>query len=499
MSHLKHLGMGTNRFLYWYFPFLLFFWGLGIDLAFGAPAKNLAPVLSSLEAHIQNYVQKKRIAGCAIAVVYKNEIVFMHSYGVKTLGKNEKIDLDTVFQLGSVSKPMTATLVSILENKGHLRLEDPVNHYLPTFSLKGLQSPHVLKIKHILSHSTGVPRAGFNNLIESHASYERILRALQSTPVRTPVGKRYDYHNAMFSLISEITHSATLLTFRDALKINLLKPLNMSNTSSTLDGLLSTHNRASPHTLGRRGKLIPCDTYSKYYYTVAPAGGINSNIRDMANFLKAQLGGYPQILSPKTLTRIHTPQIMTGNNVLSPYEGPAQLIKNARYGLGWRIVDFANHKMVFHGGWVKGFTNFIAFIPDQNIGIIVLHNGETRFSSKTAMKFFEMYMNVPKRKMSILQKKMSTPQRKIITQRKKSMLHQKESLIECKETILKPKKIYLSNKRTQAVTPLKDIGLPPKKKAVVVQRREVVQLPPQKKEVIIQRREIVLPQKSQIN
>lgn len=495
LSILKGMRMRTNRLSYWFFPFILFFWGFAIDLAFGATAKNLAPVLSNLEAHIQNYVQKKRIAGCAIAVVYRNEVVFMHSYGVKTIGKNDKIDLDTVFQLGSVSKPMAATLVSILENKGHLRLEDPVTHYLPTFSLKSLQSPNVLKIKHILSHSTGVPRAGFNNLIESHASYDRILTALQSTPVRTPVGKRYDYHNAMFSLISEITHSATLLTFKDALKINLLKPLNMSNTSSTLDGLMNTHNRASPHTLGRRGALIPCDTYSKGYYTVAPAGGINSSIRDMANFLKAQLGGYPQVLSPKTLTRIHTPQIMTSNNVLSPYEGPAQLIKNARYGLGWRIVDFANHKMVFHGGWVKGFTNFIAFMPDQQIGIVVLHNGETRFSSKTAVKFFEMFMDVPKRKISILQKKMSTPRRKIIIQRKKTILHQKKSLTQRKETILKPREIYLPSKKAHTALPLKNTGLPQKKNTAVIQRREVAQLPQPKKEVIIQRREVISPQK----
>lgn len=362
--------------------------------AYSAHHKDINSALAALDNHIRNQVQKKQIAGCAVAVVYRNQIVFMNAYGVKALGKPEKIDLDTIFQLGSVSKPMAATLASILENKGFLRLDDPVNYYLPGFSLRTIQSPSTLRIRHILSHSTGVPRAGFNNLIEAHASYDHIRKVLQNTPVRTPVGRRYDYHNAMYGLISEITEAATKQPFRNALHSNLLQLLNMTKTSSTLHGLLKNPNRASPHIRNRKGGLMPCTTYSKGYYTVAPAGGINSSIRDMATFLKAQLGGYPQVLNHHMLSRIQTPQVQTNNNVLSASSRPSHLIKNARYALGWRVVDFAHHKLIFHGGWVKGFTNFIAFMPDQQIGIVVLHNGETRFSSKTAVKFFESFLDI---------------------------------------------------------------------------------------------------------
>ncbi len=380
---------------------ILICWGLiGPNPGFCNPSQTIESALIKLDQHIQRQVQKKQIPGCAVAVVYRNKIIFINSYGVKTLGKKEKIDLDTVFQLGSVSKPVAATLASILENKGYLKLDDPVNHYLPDFSLNSTHSFRSLKIKHVLSHSTGVPRGGFNNLIESHAPPSRILKALQNTPVRTPVGRRYDYHNAMYSLISDITQSATGLSFKDSLHINLLKPLNMTNTSSTFSGLMRTNNRATPHVKGKNGALIPCNTYSQGYYNVAPAGGINSSIRDMAIFLKAQLGGYPEIISHRVLTRIQTPQVPTQSS-LSTYEGPANLIKNARYALGWRVVDFAHHKLVFHAGWVKGFTNFIALMPEHQIGIVVLHNGESKFSSKTAVKFFESLLDVQKPKKSL--------------------------------------------------------------------------------------------------
>lgn len=404
-----------------------------------APQKNLEPILAKLNADIQQYIQKKKIPGCAVAVVYQNKVVFMHGYGVKQLGKADKIDADTLFQLGSVSKPVAATLASILEHKGYLKLDDPVNHYLPSFKLNGKQPSHSLRIKHVLSHSTGVPRAGFNNLIEAHTPYERILQTLQTTRVRTPIGKGYDYHNAMYSIISEITRTATRLSFKDALHQNLLAPLNMTNTSATLSGLLKTTNRAAPHTHGSKGSLTPSETYSKGYYAVAPAGGINSSVRDMAIFLKSQMGGYPEVVNHKMLARIQTPQIAT-NNTLRPNEGPPNLIKNAYYAMGWRVVDFDRHKLIYHAGWVKGFTNFIAFMPEHQLGIVVLHNSESRFSGKTAVKFFESFLDVPRRS-------------KICNQPKLKLVYKKKKLVRTKTTPLTPalKKTKVRNsKKKQA-------------------------------------------------
>lgn len=420
---------------------LLFFISCFLPLAvFALPPKNLEPTLAKLNADIQKLVQSKQIPGCAVAVVYRNNVVFMNTYGVRMVGKPEKIDVDTLFQLGSVSKPIAATLVSVLEHKGLLKLDDPVTHYLPNFSLNSNQASHALRVKHVLSHSTGVPRAGFNNLIEAHAPYDRILETLQATRVRTPMGKRYDYHNAMYALISDITRSATRLPFKDALHANLLQPLNMTRTSATLGGLINTPNRATPHTRGNRGALTPSDTYSKGYYAVAPAGGINSSIKDMSVFLKAQMGGFPQVLNHKMLARIQTPQVVTPCT-LGPNSGPPNMIKNAHYALGWRVVDFDHHKLVFHGGWVKGFTNFIAFMPDQQIGIVVLHNSENRFSAKTAVKFFESYLDIPRQKQNFLQR----PKTKV------KLFYQKNKLVRRKIPTLtkspKNKKIAKQSKK----------------------------------------------------
>lgn len=431
---------------------IFFLCGLICQPAYGLPPKDLKPIIAKLEAQIQDYVKKKRIPGCAIAIVYNNQIFYMNGFGVRTIGKPEKIDVDTVFQLGSVSKPIAATLASILENKGLLRLDDPVNQYLPQFSLNSIQPPSSLKVKHVLSHSTGVPRAGFNQLIEAHTPYPQILKTLKNTPVRAPAGKRYDYNNAMYSVISEITRTATKLPFPEALRVNLLQPLSMTRTSATYEGLLSTVNRASPHVGGRKG-IVPCGIYSSGYYTVAPAGGINSSIRDMAIFLKAQMGGYPQVLNPTAISRIQIPQVTT-KSMLQSVDGPSNLTSNARYALGWRTVDFADQKMVYHGGWVKGFTNFIGFIPQQSIGIIVLHNGETKFSSRLAMKFFELYFDIPRKK---TRKEMTMPLANKCTAKSKKLKN-----IKAYRNLRSPKN---TKNIRQAKKPLKPVLKPIVKKA----------------------------------
>lgn len=363
------------------------------------------PILTKLENRIETAIKQKQIPGCAVAVVYKDQIIFLKGFGVKTMGRQDRITTDTVFQLGSVSKPIAATLAAVLEQKGLLGLDDPITEYLPDFALRGVKDKRSLKVKNLLNHSTGVPRAGFNNLIEAHNSYAHILGTIKKTPTRCPVGQRFDYHNAVFSLIAEVTMAATHNTFEDALSTNLLKPLNMTNTTSSYEGLLKCPNRATPHsrTPGKKGKLIPHDTYSRGYYNVAPAGGINSSIRDMALFLKAQLGGAQAVINSKMLSRLHKPTI-NAPNILKGYATTKKPVNNAAYGLGFRMADFAGEKIVFHGGWLRGFTNFIGFLPKQQVGIVILHNSESRFSTRLAMQFFDSFLH-PKTFIPALQAK----------------------------------------------------------------------------------------------
>jgi len=410
---------------------------------------SIVPAIQKIEEQIQHSVRKGHIPGCAVAVVLRDQIVFMNGYGVRSIGKKEKIDPDTVFQLGSLSKPIAATLASLLETHGLLNLDDAVSDYLPNFSLNSHQSPQALKIKNLLSHTSGIPRSGFNNLIESYASRSTIRQALQRVRAVTPVGRKYDYHNAMFAVIADVTQVATLQSFPDALSTKLLQPLQMNNTSATYEALARSLNRASPHTRNQRGALCSCEPYSRGYYSVAPAGGINSSARDMATFLKAQMGGFPQIVPQKALMRIQSPVIPT-NNLLNSATGAGFRNKNPSYGLGWRIIDYANQKLVYHGGWLKGFMNFLAFMPEKQLGIVVLHNADTKFSSRVAMQFFQNVLGLPQASPSTKKPKMN----KLVCLGKKHVLTKKQ-VCKTRSIASYKNKLNKSSKKTRLNGPKK--------------------------------------------
>lgn len=352
--------------------------------------KNIDTAIKKMDDTIETAVQNKSIPGAAVAVVYKNQVIFLKGFGVRTMGQEDKIDADTVFQLGSVSKPIASTLANVLQSQGYLDVDNPVICYLPNFKLNTKQSDQALKVKNILNHTSGVPRGGFNNMIEHFATHAELVDALQNKRTKTRVGQHYDYNNAMYSVIADIIQSTTHKTFENALSQYLLIPLNMTHTSATVEGLLNSPNRATPHTHGAGG-LTPCEEYSKGYYAVAPAGGINSSARDMANFLKAQMGGYPKVVTYQALMRMQTPSVTTHGML----NGGAGRVKHPHYGLGWRVVEYVNQPLIYHGGWLRGFTNFIGFLPQEQLGIVILHNGDSKFSSKTAMKFFEAALGLP--------------------------------------------------------------------------------------------------------
>lgn len=356
-----------------------------------ASKREMSEVIRQFDSYLAQTVKKAREPGCAVAIVYKNEIIFVKGYGVRQIGKPARIDANTVFQLGSVSKTFTATLAALLHHRGVLNLNAPVRRFLPSFHLRNIAANN-LRVKYLLSHTTGIPRGGFNNLIEASTPYPKLLQKAQNTsPVAEP-GTRYDYHNVMFSLTGDVIASATERSFRYAMTQNLLNPLNMRSTTMTLHELIHTSNRALPHVRTKKGAFVPTTRYSSAYYSVLPSAGISSNARDMAQFLKLQLGGYPNLLDKNQLQIMYTPQVKTPLTLRAP-TSYREKVRNAYYGLGWRILEFADKRLVFHGGWLKGFTNFIGFMPDEEVGIVVLHNAETRLPTTVAMKFFDLYLN----------------------------------------------------------------------------------------------------------
>jgi beta-lactamase class C len=110
--------------------------------------------------------------------------------------------------------------------------------------------------------------------------------------------------------------------------------------------------------------------------------------------MSLHLGHYPNVMSQKTLDLLHTP-IAPAKDVFERNPGNYKRFTGSHYGLGWRILDYKGHKIVFHGGWVKGFINIIVLIPEKDIGIAILQNAETSFPWVAAMTLVDAIFDFP--------------------------------------------------------------------------------------------------------
>ena len=148
---------------------------------------------------------------------------------------------------------------------------------------------------------------------------------------------------------------------------------------------LRVENRAAPHVRGK--KRWYARQVEQDYYRVLPAAGVNASISDIAQWLKAQLGAQPEVLSPEVIETVSTPRIETKRDMRRKYW--RKKLQRADYGLGWRIFDYDGEQLIYHSGWVKGFCAELAYSKKHNIGIGLLINGESSVGSRVVTHFWD--------------------------------------------------------------------------------------------------------------
>ena len=166
----------------------------------------------------------------------------------------------------------------------------------------------------------------------------------------------------------------------------------MYNSTYGREGLEGSASWARPHVRGRGGWVAVRPKES--YYRVPPAAGVNSSIHDMAQWLIAQSGHRPDVLTSDELNQIHTPQVSTPGEM----RGSAwrrERLNHAYYAMGWRVYDYAGNTLLFHGGAVQGYRGLIGFLPDQDVGIVVLWNSESSAPSGLLPTLMDRVLNLP--------------------------------------------------------------------------------------------------------
>lgn len=329
-------------------------------------------VLEEFNAILEEALVTWRIPGFAVAVVSGNDIVFLKGFGVREAGKQARVNTHTLFRLASVSKGFASTLAGILVDEGILGWDDKAAWYLPGLSLKDSTHTASLSLRHILSHTSGLMPHAYTDMIEAGAPYERLVRELDQVSIIGQPGSCYGYQNVVFSLIGDIIEAVTGETYEDLLEERIFTPLGMADANLGWEAYASSPNRVCPHV--RRGWDYSPTRDRKAFYSVPPAAGVNASIADMALWLRAQMGAQPGVIHPGILEEIQRPHIRTRQE-LRRFRWRGR-VKDAHYGLGWRIFKYGSHTVIHHSGGIRGYMAEMSFIPQRKIGIAILFNAQ---------------------------------------------------------------------------------------------------------------------------
>ena len=357
------------------------------DLARTTPytvSKTDKRFLEDFDQYIAEQFEQTNTPGASVAIVKEGTVIYQKALGLKAADGADSINTKTLFRIASVSKGFSSILAALMAQDTLISLDDPIANYLK-YPLSG--SANDITIRHILSHTAGFPYQAYSTLVEDELPRDTMISRLLKIPLSRLPGEIHSYQNVAYSIIEVVLESSSGKSFSRLMHEHIFDPLEMRHSSLSYDSMIGNDNIAMPHGY-RYGRFVPA-TVRPSYYNVASAGGLNTNIEDLGKWLAAVLGNKSLVIPSSVLDTVFNPIIPI--RVKNPYFSQFEQPRNGYYGLGWRIMEYPNDTLIYHGGYANGYKSGIALDRNKNIGVCVLTNAPSKFSNLVMINFFKMY------------------------------------------------------------------------------------------------------------
>ncbi len=357
------------------------------------------PPFEDFDTYIEKGMKTWQIPGMSVAVVKNHQIVYAKGYGVKEIGKSDKVDTETLFGIGSNTKAFTAAALAKLEFDRKLKLNDKVIQYFPRFQMQDSIAGRLITIRDLLCHRTGLGTwEGDFTHWGSRYSKEELIDKIRFLPPSFSLREAFGYGNVTYMLAGEVIPRVTKgIEWKRYLQDNFFAPLDMQRTCTSTNDLKTAGNVATPHTLWKN-ELTPLPW--RNLDNLDACGSLNSTATDMAHWLVMQMdsGRYEgrQILPWIVVRNSHIPQITLN---VEPYNNPYFPSSHfLGYGLGWFVRDYYGKMLIFHTGSIDGMESMTAFFPEEKTGIVILTNSDAHnFSSALMYQFADKLLNAPRK------------------------------------------------------------------------------------------------------
>ncbi len=323
------------------------------------PQQRYAAAVAALERWLEQEVADKKLPALSLALVDDQTVVWSRGFGWQDEGHMMHASADTLFRVGSVSKPFTALLIMLFVEMGILDLDAPIQTYLPDFQPTN-KTGKKITLRQMLSHRSGLVRESpvGNYFDESNPKLAETVKSLNRTELVYEPEKMTSYSNAALATVGYVLEYTQKERFEDLMQRKLLNPIGM--TASSFDPSPALRKRIAHSIMWTyQGRDFPAP---KFDLGMAPAGSLYASPNDMAKFMKFLFAGGKgpdgQVLKKETLEKMWTIQFPKKD-------------EKAGFGLGFFVSEFEGKRRIGHGGAVYGFATALAALPDDKLGVIV--------------------------------------------------------------------------------------------------------------------------------
>ncbi|HVP49714.1 MAG TPA: serine hydrolase [Candidatus Bathyarchaeia archaeon] len=341
---------------------------LGLLPALAAPKAPKPVNLKGFSEFVTKTMAEWKVPGMAVAIVNDGKVIFAEGFGLRDVKHALKVTPHTLFPIGSCSKAFTAAGVGILVDEGKVGWDEPVRTYLPDFKLQDEYASAHATLRDLLSHRTGLPRHDllwFSGQFSRRELYDRLRYLEMNKEFRST----WQYQNLMFMTAGYLVGQVCGSSWENVIQKRILDPLGMKETNFSVALTQKSADFSQPYAeITDKVEQVPYRDIT----AVGPAGSINSNVLDLAQWVLLNLNkgkfGDKQIVSEASMGQIHSPQML----IPSPIQYDEVLYLS--YGMGWVIEPYRGHLLVWHNGGIDGFISQIAFLPRENAGLVILSN-----------------------------------------------------------------------------------------------------------------------------
>jgi CubicO group peptidase (beta-lactamase class C family) len=347
---------------------------------------EISEITPILESYIEKAMKEWKVPGAAVGIIQGDQLVYSKGFGTKETGKSQSIDAQTIFPIASLSKAFGAATLAVLVDKGLLDWYDEVVKYDRSFMLYVPWVTRNFQIIDLFAQHSGLASHVLTDLFELGFEPSHILKVLKNVRPVSSFRSTFTYQNVLQLELDPLCQVLLSKSWDVVAKENILDPLGMSHTYFKLNDFYRQENRIACHLLlDDQVQTIPLVPFIE---ATGPSGGIISCVEDLSKWIIMQLAN----------GKFHEKQIISEENLKVTHTHQTEIDNSTFYALGWIISQKKSYEMIWHNGDIQGAHSVLAFIPEANLGIVILSNlSQTLMPEAVALRFFDLAFDRPEK------------------------------------------------------------------------------------------------------